>query len=198
MDGEVGVLFPLRVVHLMCTRCVTVRRVCIKESSRLKTGGETYSKVKAEIQDPFKDPFKDRVDRNKHKHVELTKSKEENALEEAVSTLRAVKNKTLDEDDVYGQTIAFSMRSIKDPRKRAYVKLKIQEVIFQTQFGHMDNQFSTHGMFSPSYVHPKQPMPGSTQQYLTLAALQTPRTSTTSNQMASSPSSETSLESYYY
>ena len=135
---------------------------------------------------------------NKRKHVEPTKSKEENALEEAVSTLRAVKNKTLDEDDVYGQTIAFSMRSIKDPRKKAYVKLKIQEVIFQTQFGHMDNQFSTHGIFSPSYVHPQQPMPGSTQQYSTLAALQTPRTSTTSNQMASSPSSETSLESYYY
>ena len=36
----------LKVVHLMCTRCVTVRRVCIKESSRLETGGETYSNVK--------------------------------------------------------------------------------------------------------------------------------------------------------
>ena len=46
MDWEVGVLFLLKVVHLMYTRCVTVRRVFIKENSRLKTGGETYSKVK--------------------------------------------------------------------------------------------------------------------------------------------------------
>ena len=46
MDWEVGVLFLLKVVHLMYTRCVTVRRVFIKESSRLKKGGETYSKVK--------------------------------------------------------------------------------------------------------------------------------------------------------
>ena len=46
MDWEVELLFLLRIVYLMCTRCVTVRRVCIKESSRLKTGGETYSKVK--------------------------------------------------------------------------------------------------------------------------------------------------------
>ena len=42
MDWELGVLFLLRVVHLVCTRSVTVRRVCFKESSRLKTGGETY------------------------------------------------------------------------------------------------------------------------------------------------------------
>ena len=46
MDWEVGVLFPWRVVNLMCTKCVIVRRVCIKESSRFKTGGEMYLKVK--------------------------------------------------------------------------------------------------------------------------------------------------------
>ena len=33
MDGKVGALFPLRVVCLICTRCVTVRRVCMKGSS---------------------------------------------------------------------------------------------------------------------------------------------------------------------
>ena len=36
MYGEVGKLFPLRVVDLMCTRCVTIRRICIKESRDLK------------------------------------------------------------------------------------------------------------------------------------------------------------------
>lgn len=46
MDGELGTLFPLRVVHLMCARCVTVRGVCFKENRRLKTGGEADSKVK--------------------------------------------------------------------------------------------------------------------------------------------------------
>lgn len=46
MDGKVGVFFPLRVVHLMCARCVSVRRIYIKGSSKRKTGGETYSKVK--------------------------------------------------------------------------------------------------------------------------------------------------------
>ena len=45
MDGKAGVLFPLRVVRLMCTRFLTVSRVCIKGSSSLKTGGETYSEV---------------------------------------------------------------------------------------------------------------------------------------------------------
>ena len=45
-DGSLGMLFSLRVAHLMCTRCVTVRRVCFKESRRLKMAGETYSKVK--------------------------------------------------------------------------------------------------------------------------------------------------------
>ena len=46
MDGELGTLFPLRVVQVMCARCVTVRGVCFKENRRLKTGGETDSKVK--------------------------------------------------------------------------------------------------------------------------------------------------------
>ena len=45
MDGKAGVLFPLRVVRLMCTRFLTVSRVCIKGSSSLKTVGETYSEV---------------------------------------------------------------------------------------------------------------------------------------------------------
>ena len=36
IDWEVGVLFLLRIVHLMCTRCVTVRRVCIKKAAGLK------------------------------------------------------------------------------------------------------------------------------------------------------------------
>ena len=47
MDGKVGVIYSLQVGHLMCTRCVSVRRVCLKGSSRLKMPGETHSKIKS-------------------------------------------------------------------------------------------------------------------------------------------------------
>ena len=36
MDGKVGVFFPLRVVHLMCARCVSVRRIYLKEAASVK------------------------------------------------------------------------------------------------------------------------------------------------------------------
>ena len=46
MDWQVGVLYYLRVVKLMCTRCVTVDRFALKKATGLQRGGETYSKIK--------------------------------------------------------------------------------------------------------------------------------------------------------
>ena len=43
MDGKVGMLYYLKRVHLMGTRCVNVRKVSLKGSSRLKMVEQTNS-----------------------------------------------------------------------------------------------------------------------------------------------------------
>ena len=40
MDWQVGVLYYLRVVKLMCTRCVTLDRFALKKATGLQRGGE--------------------------------------------------------------------------------------------------------------------------------------------------------------
>ena len=45
----------------------------------------------------------------------VKQSEEDAVLDEVMTTLQDVKKRNLDEDRVYGQTIAFSMRNIKDP-----------------------------------------------------------------------------------
>lgn len=77
----------------------------------------------------------------KRKIYDEKRSKDDTAPDQAVIVLQDVNKNQMDEDDVYGQTIAFSMRHIRDPMKKAFAKIKIQEIIYQAQFGSFENHF---------------------------------------------------------
>ena len=65
-------------------------------------------------------------------------SKEDLALDTAIKVLADVKNSTpkeVDEDDVFGNHVAFSLRKVKDARNKEYAKMKMQEILYQAQFG---------------------------------------------------------------
>ena len=49
MDWQVGVLYYLRVVKLMCTRCVTLDRFALKKATGLQRGGRNVLKNKVSI-----------------------------------------------------------------------------------------------------------------------------------------------------
>ena len=83
-------------------------------------------------------PSTKRPIKDSNKAISAKKTKEDVVLDEALSALKAVKEKNIDEDDVYGQTIAFSMRNIKNARQKAYAKIRIQQILFKAQFGVTD------------------------------------------------------------
>jgi len=60
---------------------------------------------------------------------------EVSVLEETLPVCEATQNKTVDADDVFGQHVAASLRNIKEYRSKEYLKVKIQELIFEAQFG---------------------------------------------------------------
>ena len=68
----------------------------------------------------------------KKKKVESKKSKEKFLLDKATSVFQARK-RVEDRDDIFGKSIAFSLRQIKNKRIKEYTKLKMQEVIFHAQ-----------------------------------------------------------------
>ena len=64
-----------------------------------------------------------------------TISTEDSLLEETLPAPEATQAKTVDADDVFGQHVAASLRNIKEYRSKEYLKVRIQELIFEAQFG---------------------------------------------------------------
>jgi len=56
-------------------------------------------------------------------------------LDQAMLVLDAKRHKKLDADELFAQSIGESLKSIPDRRFKEYVKVKIQELVFQAQFG---------------------------------------------------------------
>ena len=56
------------------------------------------------------------------------------------------KNKVQDPDEAFGMTIGASLRSILNIQNRAFAKVKIQEIIFQAQFGNPMAPFAPNHM----------------------------------------------------
>lgn len=77
-------------------------------------------------------------------------------MEEAVSVLKtAVKPKeSVDEEEIFGRNIACGLRKIKDERSKELAKVKMQEIIFQAQFGllHTGAQPYSQNRFVPNNI----------------------------------------------
>lgn len=56
-------------------------------------------------------------------------------LNEAMAVLSSKKDKVNHVDVLFGQNIGLSLQEIPDKRVKEYAKVKIQELIFQAQFG---------------------------------------------------------------
>ena len=56
-------------------------------------------------------------------------------MDEAMSILRSKKNKVQNPDKAFGMNIGASLRSISNMKNKEFAKVKIQEIIFQAQFG---------------------------------------------------------------
>lgn len=76
----------------------------------------------------------------------VERNDEDNLLNQACLALQ----QTEDEDDVYGRSIAFTMRRITNPRNKAFAKMKIQEILFEAEFGQL-------GPFSPNVANQNFP-----------------------------------------
>ena len=63
-----------------------------------------------------------------------SKKPEEAMMDEAVPILRSKKNKVQDPGKTFGMTIGASLRSILNIQNKESAKVKIREIIFQTQF----------------------------------------------------------------
>ena len=61
-------------------------------------------------------------------------------IEEAMSVLKAGKTRHNDVDIVFGQSVGLSLQGIEDKRSKELAKLKITEIIFQAQFGMLQNK----------------------------------------------------------
>ena len=79
------------------------------------------------------------------------KSGAEAVMADAVSVLADLKNKSQtkdimeDEDVVFGKYPTSELRKIKDQRKKAFITLKIQSLLFETQYGEPNrNNFTTN------------------------------------------------------
>ena len=84
------------------------------------------------------------------------KSKEDVMLYQAMSVL-AKSNKEPDDDDAFGQNIALTLKSIPEKRTKEFIKFKIQELLFQAQFGNLVmplNVVQHHGQrISPNQIN---------------------------------------------
>ena len=67
-------------------------------------------------------------------------------MDEAMSILRSKKNKVQDPDEAFGMTIGASLRSTSNIRNKEFAKVKIQEIIFQAQFGNPMAAFAPNHM----------------------------------------------------
>ena len=62
---------------------------------------------------------------------------EEDILQKAMSVLNDEEGekKIVDADILFGESVGASLKSITDIRSKEYIKVKIQELVFQAQFG---------------------------------------------------------------
>ncbi|XP_057311137.1 uncharacterized protein LOC130648984 [Hydractinia symbiolongicarpus] len=63
------------------------------------------------------------------------KSSEDHMLKHAISVLEEKRGKTLSADELYGRTLGESLKAIPDRMQKEYLKVKIQELLFQAQMG---------------------------------------------------------------
>ena len=66
-----------------------------------------------------------------------SKSKDEAMMDKAMSILRSKKKKVQDPVEAFGMTIGARLRSISNIQNKEFAKVKIQEIIFQAQFGYL-------------------------------------------------------------
>ena len=88
-------------------------------------------------------------------------SKAELVMEEAVSILKTTANpkQPVDDEEIFGRNIACGLRKIKDERSKEFAKVKMQEIIFQAQFGllsagaqsYPQNRFISHNVPQQSH-----------------------------------------------
>ena len=67
-------------------------------------------------------------------------------MDEAMSILRSKKIKVQDPDEAFGMIIGASLRSISSMQNKEFAKVKIQENIFQAQFGNSMAPFAPNHM----------------------------------------------------
>ena len=79
--------------------------------------------------------------KNKKRKTE-SKTKEDGLCDEVVAFLKSKRNKSVHADELLGQNIAAGLRNITDNNSKEYVKVKMQELIFQAQFGLLPLPFS--------------------------------------------------------
>ena len=60
---------------------------------------------------------------------------DETYLSTMTTTMKNAESSFLDSDDIFGQHVAMSMRGMGDQHTKEYFKLKVQELIYQVQFG---------------------------------------------------------------
>ena len=77
----------------------------------------------------------------KRKWEDRSKSKEDCILDQAASYLVSRQNKVIDAEEVFGQTVAHGLCAITNNYAHEYAKVKIQEILFQAQFGMQTSGF---------------------------------------------------------
>ena len=74
----------------------------------------------------------------KQKRESAVPSKAEAVMNEAVTILKATASQSsdpIDDEEIFDRNIACGSRKIKDGRSKEFAKVKLQEIIFQAQFG---------------------------------------------------------------
>ena len=78
----------------------------------------------------------------------ISKKMEDTVLEKSLEVLEDVSNKRKmkpaeDGDTIFGKHVCQSLKDIKDKRSKELVKLKIQQLLFEAQFGNNNSQQAT-------------------------------------------------------
>ena len=71
----------------------------------------------------------------KTKKRDHVKTKEDYLLDQAMAVFQGKKSKTDDAEDLFSKHVASGLRAVTDLRNREYAKVKIQEILFNAQFG---------------------------------------------------------------
>ena len=90
---------------------------------------------------------------NDKKRKKDNASKSNVAINEAMSILAARSSNLANADEIFGQHVAASLRNIKDNKCKEYVKVKIQQIIFEAQFGMQLMPFQQINIAPSGVVH---------------------------------------------